>query len=160
MVEEIGELELGDGLLEEKLREPDENGECVELSLWLPLYRVWGQVSYKEGGSPDRGVMSLREGGLANLACKQRCLMVQVWSWLSSWSCVHVAAWRDVVLQCHSWRHCWHVGVLPAVLRDVVFVVPHVIISWSSRGVVQEWLATSSPLIVLLPMELVASIPG
>jgi hypothetical protein len=29
---------------------------------WLPLYRVRGQITYKEGGSPDRGVMSLREG--------------------------------------------------------------------------------------------------
>jgi hypothetical protein len=30
MVKEVGELELGDGLLEGKLCEPDENGECVE----------------------------------------------------------------------------------------------------------------------------------
>ena len=29
---------------------------------WLPLYRVWGQGMYKEEGSPDRGVVSLREG--------------------------------------------------------------------------------------------------
>ena len=29
---------------------------------WLPLYRVQGQAIYKEIGSPDRGVMSLREG--------------------------------------------------------------------------------------------------
>ena len=28
---------------------------------WLPLYRVWGKVIYKEEGSPDRGVVSLRE---------------------------------------------------------------------------------------------------
>ena len=32
-----------------------------EMVPWLPLYRVWGQGMYKEG-SPDRGVMSLREG--------------------------------------------------------------------------------------------------
>jgi hypothetical protein len=29
---------------------------------WLPLYRVRGQGKYKEEGSPDRGVVSLREG--------------------------------------------------------------------------------------------------
>ena len=29
---------------------------------WLPLYRVRGQATYKELGSPDSEVMSLREG--------------------------------------------------------------------------------------------------
>jgi hypothetical protein len=60
--------------------------------LWLPLYRVWGQGVYKEEGSPDRRVMSLREV-LANLACKLRCPMEHVWAWLSSLSCGHVMAW-------------------------------------------------------------------
>jgi hypothetical protein len=30
MVKEVGELELGDGLPEEKLQEPYYNGECVK----------------------------------------------------------------------------------------------------------------------------------
>ena len=41
---------------------------------WLPLYRAWGQGVYKEEGSPDRRVVSLREV-LANLACKLRRLV-------------------------------------------------------------------------------------
>jgi len=28
---------------------------------WLPLYRIQSQSMYKEGGSPDQGVRSLRE---------------------------------------------------------------------------------------------------
>jgi hypothetical protein len=44
---------------------------------WLPLYRVWGQGVYKEEGSPDLRVVSLREG-LAKLACKLRRLVVHV----------------------------------------------------------------------------------
>ena len=63
----------------------------------LPLYRVRGQGVYKEGGSPDRRVVSLREV-LTNLACKLRCLVEYVWTWLSSWSCGLVVAWCDVVL--------------------------------------------------------------
>ena len=30
--------------------------------LWLPLYRVQGQATYKEIGSPDQVAVSLREG--------------------------------------------------------------------------------------------------
>jgi hypothetical protein len=37
----------------------------------LPLYRVWGHVTYREIGSPDRVVVSLREGKLVILACKE-----------------------------------------------------------------------------------------
>ena len=59
MVEEVGELELGDGLPKWELQESDNVHERVP---WLPLYRVWGQVTCKEEGSPDRGVVSLREG--------------------------------------------------------------------------------------------------
>ena len=59
MVEEVGELELGDGLPKWELQESDNVHERVP---WLPLYRVRGQVKYKEGGSPDRGIVSPREG--------------------------------------------------------------------------------------------------
>ena len=69
---------------------------------WLPLYRVWGQGMYKEEGSPDQGVMTLREG-LANIACKLRRLVVHIWAWLSSWYCGHVVTWCDVVLLCRPW---------------------------------------------------------
>jgi hypothetical protein len=61
MVEEVGELELGDGLPKGKLQEPfhgvrmNENQIRVGSPRWvprLPLYRVRGQGVYKEG-SPD-----------------------------------------------------------------------------------------------------------
>ena len=53
MVEEVGELELGDGLSKGKLREPRENGDVLDEDAskggpWLPLYRVRGQVIKKE----------------------------------------------------------------------------------------------------------------
>jgi hypothetical protein len=67
MVEEVGELELGDGLSEGKLQEPYYGVNELKIKMmgrmpWLLLYRVWGQGMYKEEGSPDRDVMSLREG--------------------------------------------------------------------------------------------------
>ena len=70
MVEEVGELELGEGLPEGNLCEPRENGDVVRMRMIgcperrprLPLYRVQSQATYKEEGSPDRGVVSLREG--------------------------------------------------------------------------------------------------
>jgi hypothetical protein len=43
---------------------------------WLPLYRVRGQAMYKELGSPDWAVVSLREGKLAILACKEGYLVL------------------------------------------------------------------------------------
>jgi hypothetical protein len=43
---------------------------------------------YREGGSPDRRAMILREV-LANLACKLHRLVVHNWAWLSSCSCGH-----------------------------------------------------------------------
>jgi hypothetical protein len=46
----------------ESFRSPKMMMKMSEVVPWLPLYRVWGQVTYKEEGSPDRGVMSLREG--------------------------------------------------------------------------------------------------
>jgi hypothetical protein len=95
---------------------------------WLPFYRVWGQGAYKEEGSADRRVVSLREV-LANLACKLRHLVEFVWAWLSSWSYGHIAAWCDVVLLCRPWRHYRHGGGSPAVLRDVVLIVIFVIAS-------------------------------
>jgi hypothetical protein len=64
-VEEAGELELGDELLERKLQEYGGYEECVDVlgrMPWLSLYRVWGQSMYKEVGSPDRGVVRMREG--------------------------------------------------------------------------------------------------
>ena len=65
MVEEIGELELGDGLPEESLRSPtmvlNERVYLPRMVSWLSLYRVWGQGMYKKEGSSDRGVVSLRE---------------------------------------------------------------------------------------------------
>jgi hypothetical protein len=71
---------------------------------WLPLYRVQGQGVYKEEGSPDRRVVSLREV-LANLAYKLCHLVEYIWMWLSSWSCGHDTTWCDMVLLCFS-----HVG--------------------------------------------------
>ena len=74
MVEEVGDLELEDELPEGKLQEPlygvrmRDGSNCFGWVPWLDLYRVQGQGVYK-GGSPDRRVVSLREG-LANLACK------------------------------------------------------------------------------------------
>jgi hypothetical protein len=68
---------------------------------WLPLYRVRGQVSYKEIGSPDQVIGSLREGKLAILVCKEDHLILEsayVRAWLSSWSCTHVVAWDGLVL--------------------------------------------------------------
>ena len=70
MVEEVGELKLGEGLPEGNLCEPRENGDVVRMRMIgcperrprLPLYRVQGQVTYKEEGSTDRRILSLREG--------------------------------------------------------------------------------------------------
>jgi len=79
-----------------------EDEECVDVTRWEPwppLYRVWGQGSLQRESSPDRRIESLREV-LANLDCKLRRLLVSVRAWPSSWSCVHVAAERDVVLLC------------------------------------------------------------
>ena len=68
-----------------------EDSEYLERVPWLSLYRVWGQGTYKAGGSPNRRVESLRKG-LANLACKLRRLLALVRSWLLSWSSGLVAA--------------------------------------------------------------------
>jgi len=77
---------------------------------------------YKEEGSPNRRIVSLRES-LANLACKLRHLAVPVWAWLSSWSCGHIVAWCDMVLLYWAWQHCRHGSGLPAILCNVVSVV-------------------------------------
>ena len=56
---------------------------------------------HREIGSPDRVVVSLMEGKLANLACKEGCLdlaSTHVWAWLSSWSCAHVVSWCGMML--------------------------------------------------------------
>jgi hypothetical protein len=105
---------------------------------WLPLYRVRGQGAYKDKGSPDRRVVSLREV-LANLSCKLRCLVENVWAWFSSWSCGHVKAWCVMVLLCWLWQHYRHAGGLPAVLCDVVSTVVFVIFSWLSRASYGSW---------------------
>jgi hypothetical protein len=64
---------------------------------WLPLYRVWGQGIYKEEGSPDRRVVSLKEV-LPNLAASYAVL----WS-MSGHGCRHglVATSRHGVMWCH-----------------------------------------------------------
>jgi hypothetical protein len=65
MVKEVGELRLEDRLPEWELRESkngEDDGDMSRRVPWLPLYRVRGQVMYKEEGSPDWGVVSLREG--------------------------------------------------------------------------------------------------
>jgi hypothetical protein len=48
-----------------------------------PYIEFRARACYKEEGSPNRRVMSLRED-LANLACKLCRLVVHVWAWLSS----------------------------------------------------------------------------
>jgi hypothetical protein len=56
MVEEVGELELEDGLPKGKLQEPYYGVNVLKIMRrmpWLPLYRVRGQSMYKEEGSPD-----------------------------------------------------------------------------------------------------------
>ena len=100
---------------------------------WLPLYRVQGQGMYKEEGSPDQRVVSLRES-LANLACKLCHLVVHVRVWLSSWSCGHIAAWCDVVLLCQSWWHYRHGGGSLAILCTVVSTVVFIIVSGFPGG--------------------------
>jgi hypothetical protein len=114
---------------------------------------------YKEEGSPNREVMSLREG-LANLACKLRCLVKYVWTWLSSWSCAYVAVRCGVVLLCWPWRHYWHDGGSLAVLCNVVFVVAFVITSCllGRRTGVGSRPQIIDRLVSLV--ELVATIPG
>ena len=57
--------------------------------------------TYREIGSPDRVIVSLREGKLVNLACKEGCLVLAsayVRAWLSSWSCAHVVSWCGMML--------------------------------------------------------------
>jgi hypothetical protein len=80
------------------------DSKCFERMPWLSLYRVWGQGAYIGGDSLDRRVVSQRDV-LTNLAYKLRRLEVHVRTWLSSWSCGHVAAW---CLLCWSWWHCRH----------------------------------------------------
>jgi hypothetical protein len=66
--------------------------------------------------------MSLREGKLAILVCKEGCLVLasaHVRVWLLSWSCAHVASWCGVILRCQSWCPCWHGVGSPAILCDV-----------------------------------------
>ena len=105
MVEEVGELELGDGLPKGKLQEPF-YGVRVSESVRIPkmgglaaLIESSGPGLVQRGGSPDRGVKSLREG-LANLACKLHHLVVHIRAWLSSRSYGHAMAQCDMVLLC------------------------------------------------------------
>ena len=100
---------------------------------WLPLYRVRGQGSYKAVDSPDRRVVSLREG-LANLACKLCRLVEYARTWLSSLSCGHVAAWSGAVLLRRLWWYCRHGGGALAILCDVISAMVFVIISWFPRA--------------------------
>jgi hypothetical protein len=125
----------------------------------LSLYRVRDQSMYKEEGSPNREVVSLREG-LDNLACKLHCLVKYVWTWLSLWSCAHVAVRCGVVLLCRSWRHYRHDGGSPVVLCDVVSVMAFVIASCLLGHCTR---VGSRPQIIDHPVslvELVAMIPG
>ena len=65
-------------LLRCKISDWESEKESPRWVPWLPLYRVWGQSVYKQEGSPDWRVVSLREV-LANLACKLRRLVEHVW---------------------------------------------------------------------------------
>ena len=105
---------------------------------WLLLYRVQGQGLYKAVGSPDRWVVSLREV-LANLAYKLRRFVVHVRAWLLSRSYGHVEVGCGVVLLCRPWQHCWHGGVSPAILCDVVSAIVFVITSWFPRASYRSW---------------------
>jgi hypothetical protein len=54
-----------------------------------PYIKSGGQVTYRERGSPDRVVVSLREGKLVNLVCKKGHFVLAsayVRIWLSLWS--------------------------------------------------------------------------
>jgi hypothetical protein len=65
VVEGVGKLELRGELPKGKLQESGgvwNESECLGMVPWLRLYRVRGRGRYKEEGSPDRGVVSLREG--------------------------------------------------------------------------------------------------
>ena len=99
---------------------------------------------YREGGSPNQRVMSLREV-LANLASKLRHLVEHVWVWLSSWSCGHIVAWCYMVPLCRPWQHCRHDGGSPAILHDMVSTMAFVIASWSPRSIIQELVAALGP---------------
>jgi len=105
---------------------------------WLPLYRVRGHGIYNVVGSPDRRVVSLREG-LANLACKLLRLEVHIRAWLSSWSCGYVAVWCGMVLLCWPWQHCRHAGGSPTVLCDVVFIVAFVVVFGFPGASYKSW---------------------
>ena len=56
MVEEVGELELGEGLPEGEHREPRKDGDVVRIRMiayperrpWLPVHRVQSQVTNLE----------------------------------------------------------------------------------------------------------------
>jgi uncharacterized membrane protein YeaQ/YmgE (transglycosylase-associated protein family) len=104
----------------------------------LPLYRVWGQGTYKLGGSLDRREVNLREG-LANLAWKLCHLVEHDQGWLSSLFCGHVVAWCGVVLLRRSWWHCRHGGGAPAILCNMVSSVVFVIISWFPDASYKSW---------------------
>ena len=93
------------------------------------LIKSLGPGLIQRGGSPDRRVVGLREV-LANLACKLRCLLVHVRSWLSSWPSGCVATGCDVVLLCQSWWHYSLDGGSLAVLCNTVSVMVFIIVSW------------------------------
>ena len=59
------------------MNEMVEDVNLVKMGALAALNRVRGQGAYKAIVSPDRRVVSLREG-LANLACKLRRLVVHV----------------------------------------------------------------------------------
>jgi hypothetical protein len=103
-----------------------------------PYIEFGGQVSYKERGFPDRVVVSLREGELVSLACKEGRLVlvsthVLVWLLSRSWS--HITAWHgvmpvSVVMALLAW---WWFANCPVRCE---LAVAFVIVSCSFGGVV------------------------
>jgi hypothetical protein len=99
----------------------------------LPLYRVQGQGLLQRGGSPNRGVESLREV-LTNLAYKLCHLLVFIGAWLSSRSCGYVTKGADVVLLCWLWQHSSHSDGSSTVLCNAASVVVFAVISRFPRA--------------------------
>ena len=131
MVEEVGELELEDGLPEEKLQESRGCEEWENLWEWClgcPCIEFGARACTKKKVLPIEGSRAW-ERGLANLACKLRLLAAHVQAWLLLWSCGHVVAWCGVVLLCQPWWHCRHDCGSTAILRSVDSAVAFAVVS-------------------------------
>jgi hypothetical protein len=106
---------------------------------WLPLYRVQSQVMYKELGSPDRAVVSLREGNkLSCLQGRSSCLYVntrQNMVVIMVFCAHHSMGRRGVTVPAVSalLARWWFVS--RPMRRDLAMAF--VIISWSPEGIVR-----------------------